>query len=159
VGGSMCGRVHSRQTARRIFCRADCRRSLQLVKVLSRSNLLARHTRRWVSSFHRAMNGDALRARSSSALCASRCCFFDGCRGQSTVSTGCVSGGCVSRVARSRPCRCRLPALAEPGVSGEMVMEPSRRHSSRTPSLRERRAAWRRSCHWRALRVPRDPRF
>ena len=34
-------------------------------------------------------------------------------------------------------------------------MVPSRRYVIVTPSLRARRAAWRRSCHWRALRDPR----
>ena len=37
VGGSMCRRVHSRQTARRIFCRADWTRR-QRMKVLVRAD-------------------------------------------------------------------------------------------------------------------------
>ena len=111
----------------------------------------------WASSFQRAVAGDALVARCSWALSASRCCFFDSffAHPLSTVSVNCCAPlSCVVSLLFSGLC-CGLPAAQGGSLVGASVMVPSRRHVIVTPSRRARRAAWRRSCHWRALRDPR----
>ena len=126
--------------------------------------LRAAQSWRWVSSSHRAVDCDIrLDSWYSRSLRASRCCFFEAvARSLPSVSIG--FGASASRVVSCVfVCpRCRLPAVvvgvdAKTDGAGEMAIEPSRRHVTVTPSLRERRAAWRRSCHWRALSDPREP--
>lgn len=98
------------------------------------------------SSFHRAMGGDALRARCASALSASRCCFFDGvARSLPRVTAGWgVLLSCVVSLLFSglRLC-CWVPAAPSESLigAGARMMVPSRRHVTVTPSLRARRAA------------------
>ena len=155
----MCGRVHSRQTARRIFCRADCKR-IHAVQTTLQVALRAVQSRRWESSCQRAVDCDIAGCLANHfwRRPASCCCFFNSrFEGGPSVAVGC-SFCCESCVAccSIRCPRCRLPAMLDTCEAGMMSMDPSRRHVIETLSLRARRAAWRRSCHWRSLKEPRD---
>jgi len=152
-GGSACGRVHSRHSSphslRCTSSRAsgEARVRIQAVQTALQVALRAAQLWRWTSSSHRAVVGDALRARCSLALSASRCCFFDSffARPLSTVSIGgCALLSCVVSLLFSG-LYCGFPAVLGESLRGARMMVPSRRQVTVTPSLRARRAAWRRS--------------
>jgi len=159
-GGAICGRVHSRhsipRSLRRVSsCASGDRERIQAVQAASQVALRADQSRRLVSSSRRANHGDVLRARSASALFASRCCFFDDwLQAWPPESSGCLLPSRVVLCSCPLPC-CGLPAAMVESLGGEMRIDPSRRQVIETPSLRARRAAWRISCHWRALKEPR----
>ena len=139
-GGTNRGRVHSlhsraRHLRRASSCASGVRERFQAECVLSRIVLRAFHTRRRVSSVQRAMNGDARRAWSSLARCASRSCFFDCGKADSAVSIGsCLAASRVVAFFFSRRC-CGLPAAFVESLRGGGLMRilPSRRHSSEHP--------------------------
>lgn len=154
----MCGRVHSRQTARRIFCRAD-RKRIHAVQTALQVALRAVQSRRWESSCQRAVDCDIAGCLANHfwRRPASCCCFFNSrFEGGPSVAIGCsfCCESCVVRCSIRCP-HCRLPAMLDTCGAGVMSMDPSRRHVIETLSLRARRAAWRRSCHWRSLKEPR----
>mgnify|MGYP006864799120 CR=1 FL=1 len=81
-GGANRGRVHSlhsraRHLRRASRCASGVRERFQAACVLSRIACRAFCVRRWVSSFHRAVDGEVGRAWKAMARRTSRCCFFD----------------------------------------------------------------------------------